>query len=118
MEVSFSLVCSKSGWETPVRLLFSSVYDANEVLCHCGTCAVYKDDGKKKNSMDKEEKIDTVKCYFVRMESLNPYENLTYILHNKIVHEARCRFMHVHMVPSMAKYMARFAISLTVITFQ
>ncbi|XP_070033193.1 probable RNA-dependent RNA polymerase 5 isoform X4 [Nicotiana tomentosiformis] len=74
---------------------------------------VYKDDGKKKNSMDKEEKIDTVKCYFVRMESLNPYENLTYILHNKIVHEARCRFMHVHMVPSMAKYMARFSLILS-----
>uniref|UniRef100_M0ZHN6 RNA-dependent RNA polymerase n=1 Tax=Solanum tuberosum TaxID=4113 RepID=M0ZHN6_SOLTU len=74
---------------------------------------VYKDDGKKRSSKDKEEKIDSVKCYFVRMESLNPYEKETYILRDKMVHEARCNFMHVHMVSSMAKYMARFSLTLS-----
>ncbi|KAM3216044.1 putative RNA-dependent RNA polymerase 5 [Capsicum annuum] len=74
---------------------------------------VYKDDGKKKSSKDKEEKIDSVKCYFVRMESLNPCEKESYILHDKIVHDARCHFMHVHMVSSMAKYMARFSLILS-----
>ncbi|TMW86675.1 hypothetical protein EJD97_021024 [Solanum chilense] len=73
---------------------------------------VYKDDGKKRSS-NKEEKIDSIKCYFVRMESLNPYENETYILHDKMVHEARCNFMHVHMVSSMAKYMSRFSLILS-----
>lgn len=99
------------------EVLFSSVYDANEVLCLCGIWAVYKDDGKKKSSKDKEEKIDSVKCYFVRMESFSPHEKESYILHDKKVHEARCHFMHVHMVSSMAKYMARFAISWTFLTF-
>ncbi|XP_060209832.1 probable RNA-dependent RNA polymerase 3 isoform X2 [Lycium barbarum] len=74
---------------------------------------VYKNEGKKKSSKDKEEKIDSVKCYFVRMESLNPCEEETYILHDKTVHEARCHFMHVHTVSSMAKYMARFSLILS-----
>lgn len=93
------------------------MFDANEILCQCGVWTVYKDDGKKRRLQDKEEKIDSVKCYFVRMESLNPYENETYILHDKMVHEARCNFMHVHMVSSMAKYMARFIISQILLTF-
>ncbi|CAN4094415.1 unnamed protein product [Withania somnifera] len=74
---------------------------------------VYKDDGKKKVSKDKEEKIDSLKCYFVRVESLYPCEKETYILHDKVVHDARCHFMHIHMVSSMAKYMARFSLILS-----
>ncbi|KAK2982309.1 hypothetical protein RJ640_027406, partial [Escallonia rubra] len=42
------------------------------------------------------------------MESLAPFdEREPYILSDKTVHEARCLFMHVHMVSSMAKYAAR-----------
>ncbi|XP_057500335.1 probable RNA-dependent RNA polymerase 5 isoform X2 [Actinidia eriantha] len=83
---------------------------------------VFKDGGKeekKKNKYGgKEEKnsptSSTVNCYFVRMESLAPCEvREPYILSNKTVYEARCLFMHVHMVSSMEKYMARFSLILS-----
>lgn len=36
-----------------------------------------------------------------------------YVLSQKTVHEARCLFMHAHMVSSMAKYKSRLVLFLT-----
>ncbi|XP_031107582.1 probable RNA-dependent RNA polymerase 5 isoform X3 [Ipomoea triloba] len=74
---------------------------------------VFKDEGKEKKSNPKDGRATTsVKCYFVRMETLGHAQE-SFILHGKTVHDARCLFMHVHMVSSMAKYMARFSLILS-----
>ncbi|KAI3714711.1 hypothetical protein L6452_21670 [Arctium lappa] len=78
----------------------------------------YKDGrGDNKNqmySMKKQRSSWAAKCYFVRKESHAPWdERDPYILLNKTNHEARCLFMHVHTVPSMAKYISRFALTLS-----
>ncbi|XP_052180975.1 probable RNA-dependent RNA polymerase 5 [Diospyros lotus] len=73
---------------------------------------VFKDGGKEEKK--KNPTSSPVKCYFVRMESFAPCdERVPYILHKKTVHEARCLFMHVHMVSSLAKYMARLSLILS-----
>ncbi|GMP59703.1 hypothetical protein CsSME_00022876 [Camellia sinensis var. sinensis] len=73
---------------------------------------VFKDGGKEEKK--KSPTSSAVKCYFVRMESLAPCdETESYILSKKTVHEARCLFMHVQMVSSLAKYMARFSLILS-----
>ncbi|XP_059638213.1 probable RNA-dependent RNA polymerase 5 isoform X2 [Cornus florida] len=73
---------------------------------------VFKDGGKEEKK--KNPTSSTVKCYFVRMESIAPCdEGKPYVLSNKTVDEARCLFMHAHMVSSMAKYMARFSLILS-----
>ncbi|KAG9148868.1 hypothetical protein Leryth_020825 [Lithospermum erythrorhizon] len=75
---------------------------------------VYKDAarGTKLKSKDKNESF--VSCYFVHMESLGlGHKGQTYTLSGKTVHDARCRFMHVHMVSTMAKYMPRFSLILS-----
>ncbi|CAL5400221.1 unnamed protein product [Camellia sinensis] len=67
---------------------------------------VFKDGGKEEKKKSPTSSI--VKCYFVRMESLAPCDEIeSYILSKRTVHEARCLFMHVQMVSSLAKYMAR-----------
>ncbi|XP_034699033.1 probable RNA-dependent RNA polymerase 5 isoform X1 [Vitis riparia] len=63
---------------------------------------VFKDGGKEEK---KKNPTSSVKCYFVFMESS--------ALSGKTVHEARCIFMHAHMVSSVAKYMARFSLILS-----
>ncbi|KAK2982311.1 hypothetical protein RJ640_027408 [Escallonia rubra] len=74
--------------------------------------AIFKDGGKEDKK--KMKTSSGVRCYFVRMESLAPFdEREPYILSDKTVHEARCLFMHVHMVASMAKYAARFSLILS-----
>lgn len=56
----------------------------------------------------------SVKCYFIRKESHAPWaEKDPYILFQKTSHEARCLFMHVHMVSSMAKYISRCSLALS-----
>ncbi|KAI8021430.1 putative RNA-dependent RNA polymerase 3 [Camellia lanceoleosa] len=73
---------------------------------------VFKDGGKVEKK--KSPTSSAVKCYFVRMESLAPCdETESYILSKKTVHEARCLFMDVQMVSSLAKYMARFSLILS-----
>ncbi|KAI8565476.1 hypothetical protein RHMOL_Rhmol03G0262200 [Rhododendron molle] len=71
---------------------------------------MFKDGGKE----EKKESKTSVKCFFVRFESLAPCEEREpYILANKSVCEARSLFMHVNMVSTMAKYMARFSLILS-----
>ncbi|KAH7853241.1 hypothetical protein Vadar_000428 [Vaccinium darrowii] len=73
---------------------------------------VFKDGGKEEKK--KSQTSSSVKCFFVRFESLAPYEEREpYILANKSIDEARSLFMHVNMVSTMAKYMARFSLILS-----
>ncbi|CAK9141389.1 unnamed protein product [Ilex paraguariensis] len=73
---------------------------------------VFKDGGKEEKK--KSPTSSAIKCYFVRMESVAPSdERESYILSRKMVYQARSLFMHVHMVSSMAKYMARFSLILS-----
>ena len=57
----------------------------------------------------------SVRCYFVRTEC-GWDRGGTYILSNRRVSDARKLFMHIHTVPSIAKYLARLAILFTVAT--
>ncbi|KAG5559291.1 hypothetical protein RHGRI_008991 [Rhododendron griersonianum] len=73
---------------------------------------VFKDGGKE--GKKKNQTSSSVKCFFVRFESLAPCEEREpYILANKSVYEARSLFMHANTVSSMAKYMARFSLILS-----
>lgn len=67
---------------------------------------VFKDGGKEEKNKDPTSSC--VKCYFVCMES-NAFLDRTksYPLS---VHDARCVFMHVHTVNSLAGYMKRYVI--------
>ncbi|XP_020248620.1 probable RNA-dependent RNA polymerase 4 isoform X2 [Asparagus officinalis] len=72
---------------------------------------VFKDGGKEKS---KDPASSSVKCYFVRTESKWVLDvNKPYILTNKSIQEARNIFMHVHTLPSVEKYMARFSLILS-----
>ncbi|THG03721.1 hypothetical protein TEA_009090 [Camellia sinensis var. sinensis] len=74
--------------------------------------SLFKDGGKEEKK--KSPTSSSVKCYFVRMESLAPCdETESYILSKKTVYEARCLFMHVQMVSSLTKYMPRFSLVLS-----
>ncbi|KAM7515445.1 hypothetical protein LguiA_005028 [Lonicera macranthoides] len=71
---------------------------------------------KEQENKDKKKSpaSSSAKCCFVRMESIAPRDGReNYILSNKTVHEARSIFMHLHTVPSMAKYAARFSLILS-----
>ncbi|KFK40359.1 hypothetical protein AALP_AA3G363700 [Arabis alpina] len=72
----------------------------------------FKDGGKE----DKKKDFSTkgVKCYFIRTDSTasNDTQN-PYILSGKSIHEARMHLMHVHTLPSLAKYVARFSLILS-----
>ncbi|VVA99759.1 unnamed protein product [Arabis nemorensis] len=73
---------------------------------------VFKDGGKE----EKKKDFSTmgVKCYFIRTDSTmaNDMGN-PYIFSGKSIHEARMHFMHVHTLPSLANYMARFSLILS-----
>uniref|UniRef100_A0A0E0JF81 RNA-dependent RNA polymerase n=1 Tax=Oryza punctata TaxID=4537 RepID=A0A0E0JF81_ORYPU len=78
---------------------------------------VYKDGGKEEKL--KEEKIEDkmkctspVRCYFVRTESGWNMDE-PYILSGRTVGQARELFMHISSAPTLAKYMARFALILS-----
>ena len=77
---------------------------------------MFKDGGneeKKKNPTS-----SPVKCFFVRMESFASWKKMdTDVSSLKSVHDARCLFMHVHMVSSMAKYMARLVPMLLILAY-
>ncbi|CAM0880235.1 unnamed protein product [Alopecurus aequalis] len=79
---------------------------------------VYKDGGKeekikedRRNGGD-EKCTSAVRCYFVRTESGWKMDE-PYILSGKTISQARKIFMHVHTAPTLAKYMARFALILS-----
>lgn len=75
---------------------------------------VFKDesrDGKKKKKKGVNKKTPvsaSVKSYFVRFDSIAECGDCeVYALSALKVNEARCFFMHAHMVSSIAKYMVR-----------
>ncbi|KAH1131937.1 hypothetical protein J1N35_003315 [Gossypium stocksii] len=73
---------------------------------------VFKDGGK--GAKKKDQSTSPVKCLFVRFESNAAIDDgEEYVLSGKTVQEARSVFMHVHTLPSMAKYMARFSLILS-----
>ncbi|XP_013596635.1 PREDICTED: probable RNA-dependent RNA polymerase 5 isoform X1 [Brassica oleracea var. oleracea] len=73
---------------------------------------VFKDGGKEEKKKDFSTK--GVKCYFIRTDSASSNDlGDPYIFSWKSIHEARMHFMHVHTLPSLAKYMARFSLILS-----
>nr|XP_016511902.1 PREDICTED: probable RNA-dependent RNA polymerase 3 isoform X2 [Nicotiana tabacum] len=76
---------------------------------------VYKDDKeRKKTPAIMKTKTASLKCYFVRFESIETYNHGgSYVFAAKRTSEARCHFMHVHMVSNMAKYAARLSLILS-----
>ncbi|KAL6838695.1 hypothetical protein ACP4OV_031409 [Aristida adscensionis] len=77
---------------------------------------VYKDGGKEKKRKDvgqgKIKQQTSVRCYFVCTES-GWMGDEPYILSHKTIEQSRRLFMHIHTVPTMAKYMARFSLILS-----
>ncbi|KAM0921098.1 hypothetical protein ACQ4PT_007013 [Festuca glaucescens] len=79
---------------------------------------VYKDGGKEEKIKEErknggnEKCTSAVRCYFVRTESGWKMDE-PYILSGKTISQARKLFMHVHTAPTLAKYMARFALILS-----
>lgn len=74
---------------------------------------IFKNGGKEKRKKDGNQKYSSsVKCYFVRTESGWDRDE-PYILSNKTIDEARKMFMHIHTVPTVAKYLARFSLVLS-----
>ncbi|WVZ83865.1 hypothetical protein U9M48_030961 [Paspalum notatum var. saurae] len=85
--------------------------------CHKVAEDVYKDEGKekiKKGSEQGEIKKSTssVRCYFICTES-GWREDGAYILPHKTIDQFRKLFMHIHTVPTLAKYMKRFSLILS-----
>lgn len=80
--------------------------------------SVYKDGGRERRikAEKKKEKnkkcTSSVRCYFVRTEC-DWDKGVPYILSNRTIGDARKLFMHVHTVPSVAKYVAMLAILFT-----
>uniref|UniRef100_A0A1J3DWC0 RNA-dependent RNA polymerase n=4 Tax=Noccaea caerulescens TaxID=107243 RepID=A0A1J3DWC0_NOCCA len=73
---------------------------------------VFKDGGKEEKKKDFSTK--GVKCYFIRTDSTASVDMRNpYVFSGKSIHEARMHFMHVHTLPSLAKYMARFSLILS-----
>ncbi|KAF5203871.1 RNA-dependent RNA polymerase [Thalictrum thalictroides] len=73
---------------------------------------VFKDGGKAEKK--KNPTSSQVKCYFVCLEA-DPFVDRKW-LHTPFsmsIREARCVFMHVHGLPSVAKYMARLSLILS-----
>jgi len=73
---------------------------------------IYKDGGKAEKIKEERKKernkkyTSSVRCYFVRTES-GWDRGVLYILSNRTIGDSRKIFMHIHTVPSVAKYLAR-----------
>ncbi|KAI3810840.1 hypothetical protein L1987_20463 [Smallanthus sonchifolius] len=77
---------------------------------------VFKDGGKERHVNGEEDKKrgSPVKCYFIKRESIAPWDDRdTFLTNYKATHDVRCLFMHVNMVSSIAKYMARLSLILS-----
>ncbi|KAG2267052.1 hypothetical protein Bca52824_074131 [Brassica carinata] len=73
---------------------------------------VFKDGGKGEKKVDFS--TEGVKCYFIGTDSTSANDFGTpYIFSGKSICEARMHFMHVHTLPSLANYMARFSLILS-----
>ncbi|XP_071723572.1 probable RNA-dependent RNA polymerase 5 [Rutidosis leptorrhynchoides] len=85
----------------------------------CYRLFVFKDGSKERHNKngieyDKKATNGSKKCYFIRRESIAPWDDKHSLLMNyETIHDVRCLFMHVHMVPTMAKYIARFSLILS-----
>ncbi|XP_071911032.1 probable RNA-dependent RNA polymerase 5 isoform X1 [Coffea arabica] len=85
----------------------------------CYKFFVIKDESKgtkkqKEMEKDKTSLSPAVRCYFVNYDSIAARGNSeSYSLCPSNLNKARCHFMHVHMVSSLAKYMARFSLILS-----
>ncbi|CAM0880239.1 unnamed protein product [Alopecurus aequalis] len=79
---------------------------------------IYKDGGKAKRKQEKGKNegnhkySSSVKCYFIRTESGWDRDE-PYMFSNKNIDEVRKSFMHIHTVPTVAKYVARFSLILS-----
>ncbi|KAJ3693856.1 hypothetical protein LUZ60_009336 [Juncus effusus] len=71
---------------------------------------VYKDGGKEEKK--KNPTSSSVKCYFVRSDSgwAKDYNDF---LFGKSIEQIRLAFMHIHTVPTLAKYMSRLSLILS-----
>ncbi|GAB4852644.1 hypothetical protein Ancab_016859 [Ancistrocladus abbreviatus] len=78
----------------------------------CYRFFVFKDGGKEEKK--KNPNSNPVKCYFVNIESLAElYASQPHQSNLIPIHEARCRFMHIHNVSSLSNYMVRFSLILS-----
>ncbi|XBI11519.1 hypothetical protein VPH35_138566 [Triticum aestivum] len=79
---------------------------------------IYKDGGRERRIKAEKKKernkkcTSSVRCYFVRTEC-DWDKGVPYILSNRTIGDARKLFMHVHTVPSVAKYVTRFGLVLS-----
>ncbi|CAK9210508.1 unnamed protein product [Sphagnum troendelagicum] len=73
-----------------------------------------KEDFKKRNKAGAKDYQRAVKCYFICTESLADIDlndpNFKYFTQ---VHAARCHIMHIHTVPTMAKFASRLQLALS-----
>ncbi|OMO82667.1 RNA-dependent RNA polymerase, eukaryotic-type [Corchorus capsularis] len=73
---------------------------------------LFKDGGKE--ARKKDATSSSVRCFFVRFESHAHIDNgEEYVLSGKTIQQARSMFMHIHTMPNVAKYMARFSLILS-----
>ncbi|KAJ0745501.1 putative RNA-directed RNA polymerase [Helianthus annuus] len=95
---------------------YNSISDGISIGLRHYRLFAFKDVDKKfkgDNSKKKRSKW-AIKCYFIRTDSRAPWaEKDGCILFGKTSHEARCLFMHAHMVSSMAKYISRCSLALS-----
>ncbi|KAJ0881660.1 putative RNA-directed RNA polymerase [Helianthus annuus] len=95
---------------------YNSISDGISIGLRHYRLFAFKDVDKKfkgDNSKKKGSKW-AIKCYFIRTDSRAPWaEKDGCILFGKTSHEARCLFMHAHMVSSMAKYISRCSLALS-----
>ncbi|CDY35910.1 BnaA07g00770D [Brassica napus] len=81
-------------------------------LSYVSITRIFKDGGKGQKKIDFS--TEGVKCYFIRTDSTSANDLGTpYIFSGKSICEARMHFMHVHTLPSLANYMARFSLILS-----
>ncbi|KAF8055794.1 hypothetical protein N665_1286s0005 [Sinapis alba] len=103
-----SSTCSNDLYSAYKRIAKNGI----RIGLRCYQFFVFKDGGKEEKKKDFSTK--GVKCYFIRTDSTSANDMGTpYIFSGKSIHEARMHFMHVHTLPSLAKYMARFSLILS-----
>ncbi|XP_078170266.1 putative RNA-dependent RNA polymerase 4 isoform X2 [Carex rostrata] len=69
---------------------------------------MYKDGGKEEKK--KSSTKSSVKCYFVCTSSGWDRDRNNYFHYGKTINQIRLSFMHIHTVPSLAKYISRLSL--------
>ncbi|KAF3341847.1 putative RNA-dependent RNA polymerase 5 isoform X3 [Carex littledalei] len=72
---------------------------------------MYKDGGKEEKK--KSGTKSSVKCYFVCTSSGWDRDRNNYFHYGKTINQIRLSFMHIHTVPSLAKYISRLSLILS-----